>query len=92
MALEILKTLNTGITLSNAYARIEGMSVTKESIMFGLVYYADKQAAVSDKSFVAFEQYYFVPSVADNAPNYHKQGYEYLKTLPEFVDAVDILE
>lgn len=38
------------------------------------------------------KQYRFVPSVEDNAPNFIKQGYEYLKTLPDYVDAFDVLE
>ena len=33
---------------------------------------------------------YSVPfSVADDAPNFIKQAYEYLKTMPEWADAVD---
>jgi len=32
---------------------------------------------------------FFTPSVSDGSTNFIQQGYEYLKTLPEFADAVD---
>lgn len=31
----------------------------------------------------------FIPTVADDSPNFLKQGYTYLKTLDEFKDAID---
>lgn len=37
-----------------------------------------------------FERFFdFTPSVADDAANFIEQAYVYLKTLPEFADAVD---
>ncbi|MCM3216356.1 hypothetical protein M3612_17875 [Niallia taxi] len=34
----------------------------------------------------------FVPSVANNSPNFYEQIYEYMKTQPEFSGAIDVLE
>lgn len=93
MALEVKNNaLDTGIVVNIAYARIDTISGSKDSISIGLNYYVNKNAFTSGKSFFKTEQYVFVPSVDDGSPNYHKQGYEYLKTLPEFEGAIDILE
>lgn len=37
-------------------------------------------------------RFMFTPSTNDNSVRWDKQAYEYLKTLPEFKNAVDVLE
>lgn len=37
-------------------------------------------------------RFMFTPSTDDNSVRWDKQAYEYLKTLPEFKNAVDVLE
>lgn len=45
------------------------------------------------KQYEIYNKYFtFTASVANDSPNHVKQGYEYLKTLPEFTDAIDVLE
>lgn len=34
----------------------------------------------------------FIPDVSINSLNYHTQSYEYLKSLPQFENAIDISE
>lgn len=41
------------------------------------------------EEFKKSEVFFFKPSVDDNAPNFVKQAYKYLKTLPEWKDATD---
>ncbi len=74
--------------IENAYLMINRLIGDKNKVTFELEVYKD-----NTKSFLVESKHYsFVPSVDDNAPNFIKQGYEYLKTLDEFAGAVDILE
>jgi threonine synthase len=41
------------------------------------------------EQFKKTEVFFFKPSVDDNASNFVKQAYEYLKTLPEWANATD---
>lgn len=34
----------------------------------------------------------FIPNISDESSNFIKQGYEYLKTLDKYKDAVDLLD
>ncbi|OMF38771.1 hypothetical protein BK133_00780 [Paenibacillus sp. FSL H8-0548] len=77
-----------GIPVVKAYARIEDFNGTKESMNIQLVFYVNEQACSTGESFKR-DSYSFVPDVSDDALNYHKQGYEHLKILPEFIEAVD---
>lgn len=47
-------------------------------------------SAHSNGHLLETKEYNFVPSVDDGASNFYKQGYEYLKTLPEYASAVDV--
>lgn len=72
-------------TVNNAYHRVEQMQVTKQLITFDLcVYNADVTKLITRKT------YQFMPDTSDSAINYHTQCYEYLKTLDEYTDAVDV--
>lgn len=77
-----------GLTINSAYLKIDSLSGNKNSMDINLGVYANKDSNES------LEQrfYNFAPSVADTAPNTFKQGYEYLKTLDEYKDAVDLLD
>ena len=67
------------------YVKIVSVNGDKSKISIKVVFYADS----SKKQAVDYQQYMFTPSVADGSTNFIQQGYEYLKTLPEFFDAVD---
>ena len=45
---------------------------------------------VNEAGHQATKSFEFTPSVAEGSENTIKQAYEYLKTLPEFADAVDV--
>ena len=68
-----------------SYAMIKSVSGDKNKISLQVVFYADS----SKEQTIEHQQYTFAPSVADGSTNFIQQGYEYLKTLPEFADAVD---
>ena len=64
-----------------AYCKITTVNGNKEGGRIAVECSADNYNVVKQ---------YDVPfSVEDGAPNFIKQGYEHLKTLPEYKDAVD---
>ena len=82
--------MDSGLSVANAYARVDNRSGgNKGDLTFALNYYVNQQSANEGKAFVKQEFYTFQSSVANDAPNDIKQCYEHLKTLPEFAGAVD---
>lgn len=71
----------TTLTLSNAYIRIDNVDGGKDAM--GL------SVSISDGERTLHKSYVFTPSVANDSENFIRQGYEYLKTLPEFAGAAD---
>lgn len=91
MAIQMRVVLESGIEVESAYARVGNRNGdNKEELTFSLNYYINNQAPSEGKAILKQEHYTFVPSVADDAPNDIKQCYEYIKTLPEFADAIDV--
>jgi hypothetical protein len=81
-----------GIEIPNAYIRIDEQSGRVESINIRVRFYVSKELCDQNYPWIEEKLYSFVPDVSEGAPNNIKQGYEYLKTLPEFAGAIDILE
>lgn len=89
MALQIRLIATMGMTIESSYARVDAITGSKDEITVSVSYYFNNAAAQSGKPYVQQEQYPFTPSISDDAPNFIKQAYEYLKTLPEFSGAID---
>jgi hypothetical protein len=70
------------VVVEKCYVKIEKVSGDKEALMLNVGYY-DQTRLLKTARFA------FTPSVADGSENFIRQGYEYLKTLPEFARAVD---
>ena len=82
--------LETGITVNNCYARIDRIMGNKENMSLILNYYIGQDAYQSGKIHVKQDTtLVFAVSLEDTSPNFIKQGYEHLKTLPEFENAID---
>lgn len=93
MALSMINyELKNGLSAQNAYVRIDSISGNKSVMSLDVKVYANQQAFSEAREFVDSRVYDFVPAVSDDAINYHKQGYEHLKSLPEYSAAVDVLE
>lgn len=90
MAVQVNVILNNGITVNNAYARINTVGGTKEYCHVSVRYYKDKQAFEDGKEMLKEDIYEFIPSVEDGSLNWIKQGYEYIKTLPQFNNVIDV--
>jgi hypothetical protein len=71
-------------TVKNAYIKINKVIGDKENVVINVLGYKEDKTNV-----VSSNEYSFVPSVAEGAVEWIKQGYEYLKTLDEFKGAID---
>lgn len=78
-------TIQEQVEYPASYVMIKSVNGDKSKISIKVVFYADS----SKEQAIEYKQYAFTPSVADDSANFIQQGYEYLKTLPEFADAVD---
>ena len=78
---------NTGLSVNNSYAKIVLFSGTKELVSLTVFYYSKKPS--SDEQVVRFhsDDFNFVPNL--DGENFIKQGYNFLKTLPQFDGAQD---
>lgn len=74
--------LSNGIKVDGAYIRVEHPSLTKDNMHFCI-----RKYVVSNKPFFS-EEYVEAPYTLEGA-NPFKQAYEYLKSLPEYSDAID---
>lgn len=69
-------------TIPDAYVKICAVSGSKDWVDMRVQFYESGTSKLQ-------KTYRFTPSVADGSENFIRQGYEYLKTLPEFSRAVD---
>lgn len=86
--IEIIKnSITKTFLIKDCYCRINNITGSKLKLEFKLyIYTNDRKKLIDTKIFS------FTPSVEENSQNFIKQGYEYLKTLEEYKDAIDILE
>lgn len=73
------------IEYADCYIKITYVSGHKKEVTLTVFFYEDS----SCKKAVTFKSYTFVPSVDIGSNNFIQQGYEYLKTLPEYASATD---
>jgi hypothetical protein len=92
MALQMKTSTRYGLDVNNAYIRINSLYGSKDLIAIGLNYYVSRVSFESNAYPIKEEGYEFVPNVDGGSDNFIKQGYEYLKTLPEFSQASDVIE
>ncbi len=88
----LISTVNTpyGMELKEAYIRISFLSGNENVIIITVNFYVSKAAYDEGKEEFQKTDYRFEPDIRDNAANFFKQGYEYLKSLPEFEGAYDV--
>ncbi|MEK5439396.1 MULTISPECIES: hypothetical protein [Paenibacillus] len=82
----------TGMEIPNAYIVMPHMEGGKELLKINVKIFISREAYKEGKVPVEDTYKSFVPSVEEGSGNYHKQSYEYLKTLPEYAGAIDVLE
>lgn len=92
MALLIDVFMDNGISVEKAYAQIENLSGKKNKIVIYLNYYVNADAAANGTPSFKQSVHEFIPSTNELSLRWDKQAYEFLKTVPEFEDAIDVLE
>lgn len=70
------------LTLEEVYLKITNVEGSKRRIIIDLQGEYNNEIVYSNR-------FTLTPSITDDASNFIKQGYEYLKTLDEFKDAID---
>lgn len=80
--------ITKNVSIPNAYIKIIYLQGSKEKMHITVGFYSDVEAS----NLIYSKHYDFLPDVNDPSENFIKQAYEYLKTLPEFEGAVDVLE
>lgn len=92
MALQIKKDFDIGISSNNAYAKIESVNGNKDLLDILVAFYLNQESRTNNKSYIEIKNYLFKPNMSETSENFIKQGYEYLKTLDEYRDAIDLLD
>lgn len=92
MALSKNIILNNGLTVENAYIRIDTVNGYKGGLDISVNSYISQKVFATGQGYLEQKIYSFIPNVDDTASNFIKQGYEYLKTLDEYKDAMDLLD
>ena len=92
MALQKTITLQNGLQIQNAYIRIDAINGYKGGLDISVNSYVSQQDFIDGKGYLEQKIYHFLPDVSGTALNFIKQGYEYLKTLDEYKDAIDLLD
>lgn len=92
MALQITKKLQNGLVAPDAYHRIDTVSGHSGSLIISVNCYASREMYEQGAPYLEQDLYTFAPDTSSNAKEVFTQGYEFLKNLPEFAEASDVLE
>lgn len=92
VALMLMHDAPIGIVVEDAYHKVVFIGGNKDILSITVGVFMSKAASDSKMNPINQFSYSFIPSVGSSAPEFIQQAYEYLKTLPEFAAAVDVLE
>ncbi|MBW4083539.1 hypothetical protein [Paenibacillus sp. S150] len=92
MALSQSITLSNGLSVNEAYIRVDTVNGYKGGLDISVNSYVSQAAFTQGQGYIEQSLYHFIPSVEEGSENFIKQGYDYLKTLPEFESAIDVFE
>lgn len=96
MALSKTVTLASGVTVPNAYIRVDTLAGTKSGLDCTVNVYASQAAFMGGdldtpegqpKPFIAQALFHFTPDLAPDAPNWIAQAYVWLQQDPAFTGA-----
>lgn len=88
MAIQKSVNLENGVALTDAYLKAKSIAGTKTGLVIELTINVSSDLSDQNKP-VAIINYYFTPDLLSE-DNFFKQAYTYLKTLPEYTDALDV--
>lgn len=84
--------LDSGVIVDQAYFRIRNLFGDSGNIQCTLDAYISREAFLEEKANIHTENFSFQPNVNDDALNFYRQGYAYLKENDNYIDAEDVLE
>lgn len=84
--------LDSGLNFRNSYIRIDTISGYKEELIISVNIYISREFFKEGKGYINQKSYMFKPSIAYGSENFIKQGYEYIKELPEFLGSMNVPE
>lgn len=84
---QLQDSIDKDFLIENVYCKIDSINGNKNTVEIRINIYKDKTKQV----FISSAIYNFEPNL-ESADNFIKQGYDYLKTLNEYKDAVDLLD
>ncbi|AVK50679.1 hypothetical protein AXY43_23150 [Clostridium sp. MF28] len=83
----VISVITKIVTVNSAYIKILNQNGDKNNLVLNVGIYDKK-----DGTLLKQECYSFIPDVSSTSKNFIQQGYEYLKTLEEYKDVVDLLD
>ena len=89
MAIQLTIQTPHGLTITDSYVKIQTVGGGKDRAVIELFYYVNQAASKDGLEPLVRTYHDFIPSVAIDADNFIKQGYDHVKTLPEFASAID---
>lgn len=81
--------LESGLVIEHAYIRVQGVNGNKNLASVSLEIFASQSLCELGKAPATHRSYTFTPLEDETSPRWDKQAYEYIKTLPEYENAVD---
>lgn len=85
-------TLENGIVIEGAYFRVDTVSGSKDRLTVSVNGYVSKDGFENGQSYLQQSFYSFVPDVSDNANNFIRQAYAFLKDMDAYIESEDVLE
>lgn len=89
MAIQKTIELQNGLTVNDSYIRIDTINGHKGVIIISVNNYVSQEAFLDGAPYLEQKFYTFTPDVSPTAKELWTQGYEHLKTLDEYADAID---
>ena len=78
------------VTVPNCYYKISRLVGNKYGMELYLDVFRNKENADSNVRKLITKMYVFQPDVSESASNIYIQGYDYLKTLDEYKNSIDV--
>jgi hypothetical protein len=90
MALQTRVELSNGLVLENAFVKVLTINGSKNYMGITVQVYLTREKYEEGKEAVSGGIYAFNCSCEESEGNHFAQAYRYLKTLPQYKDAVDV--
>lgn len=90
MAIKKTIYLKSGVKIEDCYLKVVSLSGDQQQVGIVLGAFANKENADNGFPHIDLLEYYFEPNLDENAKEWITQSYNYLKSLEDFSDALDV--